>query len=221
MKAAPVAAANRRFSEDRQVEHRRAAAALDQHEQRQQHDARRRGPTSTTGSSQPDRPPREIPSTSPVRPATNVSVPSGSKPRTLSGFASSCRMSRPTAQPASASGTLNQKTHCQRDRDERAAEHRADHEPDRGDHHVRAHRDAELLARERVGDERGGVREQERARRRPAGSATGSAACRRPRSRRRARRARRRRSRRRRRACGRTGPTGGPHVSTSTVEAIM
>ena len=49
-----------------------------------------------------------------------------------------------------------------RDRDERAAEHRPEHEPDRGDHRVRPHRQAELLARERVGDERGGVGEQER-----------------------------------------------------------
>jgi hypothetical protein len=50
-----------------------------------------------------------------------------------------------------------------RDRDERSAEHRPDHEADGGDHHVRAHREAELLLRERVGDERTRVREQEGA----------------------------------------------------------
>ena len=50
-----------------------------------------------------------------------------------------------------------------RDRHQRAAEHRPDHEPDRRDHRVRAHRQPELLARERVGDQRGGVGEQERA----------------------------------------------------------
>ena len=51
---------------------------------------------------------------------------------------------RPRGSRSRPSGTLNQKTHCQRDRDERAAEHRADHEPDRGDHRVRAHREPEL-----------------------------------------------------------------------------
>ena len=48
------------------------------------------------------------------------------------------------------------------DRDERAAEHRPEHEPDRGDHGVRPHGEAELLAREGVRDQRGGVGEQER-----------------------------------------------------------
>src|SRR5581483_1562822 len=47
------------------------------------------------------------------------------------------------------------------DRDERAAEHGADDEADRGDHRVRAHREPELLLAERVGHERGGVREEE------------------------------------------------------------
>jgi hypothetical protein len=41
--------------------------------------------------------------------------------------------------------------------------HRADHESDGGDHRVRAHRQAELLAREGVGHDRGRVREQEGA----------------------------------------------------------
>ena len=69
---------------------------------------------------------------------------------------------RPRPRRRAPSGTLNQNTHCQRDRDERAAEHRPEHEADRGDHRVRAHREAELLAREGVRDERGGVGEQER-----------------------------------------------------------
>jgi hypothetical protein len=49
------------------------------------------------------------------------------------------------------------------DRDEHAAEHRPEHEPDRRDHRVGAHRQPELLARERVRHERGGVGEQERS----------------------------------------------------------
>ncbi len=49
------------------------------------------------------------------------------------------------------------------DGDQRAAEHRAEHEADGGDHRVGAHRQPELIVRERVGDQRGGVGEQERA----------------------------------------------------------
>ncbi len=40
-------------------------------------------------------------------------MPSRSKPRTLSRLESSCRTSAPQPAPASASGTLNQKTQCQ------------------------------------------------------------------------------------------------------------
>src|SRR2546423_1179873 len=47
--------------------------------------------------------------------------------------------------------------------DQHAAEHRPENQADRGDHRVRAHRDAELLARERVGDQRAGIGEEERA----------------------------------------------------------
>ena len=57
-------------------------------------------------------PPRETPSTRPVRPTTNVIVPSRSRPRTESGSASSCSTSPAQRLPASASGTLNQKTQC-------------------------------------------------------------------------------------------------------------
>ena len=49
------------------------------------------------------------------------------------------------------------------DADQRAAEHRADHQADRGDHRVGAHRHAELLAREGVGHEGGAVGEDEGA----------------------------------------------------------
>ena len=48
-----------------------------------------------------------------------------------------------------------------RDRDERAAEHGAEHEADCSDHRVGAHRKPELLSREGVCHERGGVCEQE------------------------------------------------------------
>ena len=99
-------------------------------------------------------------------------VPGRSRPRTASGLASSRRTSAPHAR-------RQPERHVEPehprpvDRDERAAEHRPEHEADRRDHRVRPHRDAELLARERVGDERGGVGEQERRRRCPAGCARG------------------------------------------------
>ena len=47
------------------------------------------------------------------------------------------------------------------DRDQHPAEDRSEDEADRRDHRVRPHRQAELALREGVGDERGGVREQE------------------------------------------------------------
>ena len=50
-----------------------------------------------------------------------------------------------------------------RDRDQDPAEHGPEHEPDSGDHRVRAHRESQLFARERVGDERGRVGEQQGA----------------------------------------------------------
>ncbi len=49
------------------------------------------------------------------------------------------------------------------DGDQRATENRADHEADRRDHRVGAHRHTELLARKRVGHDRCGVGEQESA----------------------------------------------------------
>ena len=61
--------------EDRQVEHRRAAVALDQHEERQQDDA-----GDEPADRRPGRPSRSgrrgrCPSTRPVSPTTNITVP--------------------------------------------------------------------------------------------------------------------------------------------------
>ena len=91
------------------------------------------------------------------------------------------------------------------DLDQRAAEHRPEDEADARDHHVGAHRDAELLAGEGVGDQRAGVGEQQRAAdalHDPPEDQVGAAG--------REARAQRgggedARSRRRRRACGRRG----------------
>ena len=69
----------------------------------------------------------------------------------------------PRAPPASASGTLNQKTQCQEIATRAPPSTGPMHEPDRGDHRVRAHRQAELLAREGVGDQGGAVGEDEGA----------------------------------------------------------
>ena len=170
--------------EDRQVEHRRPVVALDQHEDRQQHDAdhdpadrQRVAPAVQARRARARRRARS------ARPRT-TSTPGMSKPRTRSGLASSRRIEPAHSEPSSANGTLNQNTQCQEMRDERAAEHRPDHEADGGDHRVGAHRQPELLARERVGDQRGGVGEQERAADPLQRRARRSAPSRRPRSRR-------------------------------------
>ena len=156
---------------------------------------------------QPVSPPFESASTSPVRPMTNVVTPSRSRPRSSLRPGRSSSTRKPQMQPIRPNGTLNQKTHCHDDVDERAAEHRSDHEPDRGDHRVRAHREAELSLREGVGDERGGVREEEGAADalQDAPEDQLGAAAREARAER--GRARRPRSRARTRACGRRGPT--------------
>src|SRR4051794_35763713 len=70
-------------------------------------------PPTTTGSFQPTRPPLETASTRPVSPATNVVTPAASSPRTESGLESSRSTTAPQAAAARPSGTLNQKTHCQ------------------------------------------------------------------------------------------------------------
>ncbi len=120
-------------------------------------------PPITSGSPQPEMPPLEIPSTSPVRPIRNVIVPAKSNLRVL-GAAAELAQHQPRPGAAGERERDVEPEHpVPRDRDQRAAEHRADHQADRGDHRVGAHRQAELLARERVGDDRGRVGEQERA----------------------------------------------------------
>ena len=112
MKAAPVAAANMRL---RKIERSSMGAAtrpsITTNSGSSTAAAARL--TITTSLSHPDSPPFDTPSTSPVRPSTNVSVPSGSRPRSSSRLASSPSTSPPHRLPASASGTLNQNTHCQ------------------------------------------------------------------------------------------------------------
>ena len=129
---------------------------------------------------------------------------------------------RPRARRAQPSGTLNQNTHCQPIVTSAPPSTGPSTSPIAATIvFVPIARPSSSL-RERVGDERGRVREQERARRRPAAirqqDQLGAA-------RREAGAERRQRehdeARRRRRACGRTGRTGGPAVSTSTVDAMM
>ena len=112
MNAAALAAANRRFLNTlRSSMGARERRSMKIHAGSSAAAAAR--PPSTIGSFQPLRPPRETPSTSPVKPIRNALVPSTSKPRTVSGFASSRSTRAPHAAPASASGTLNQNTQCQ------------------------------------------------------------------------------------------------------------
>ena len=111
MKAAAVAAAKSRFLK---IE-RSSIGARTRDSMRTKSGSRTAAATRlqmTTGSSQPEMPPLEMPNTSPVRPTTNVTVPSRSSPRCSSGLASSFRTSQPHSAPARAKGTLNQNTHC-------------------------------------------------------------------------------------------------------------
>ncbi len=112
MKAAALAAANRRLrNRVRSSIGARERRSITTHSGSSTAAAAR--PAITTGLFQPLMPPFETPSTSPVKPITNVRVPSTSKPRTSSGLASSRRITAPQAAPARASGTLNQNTQCQ------------------------------------------------------------------------------------------------------------
>ena len=111
----------------------------------------------------PVKPPFDSARTNPVNPTTNVDVPSRSSPRSWSRPEISCSTRYAHAEPIRPKRDVEPEDPRPVDRDERAAEYRPDDEPDRGDHRVRPHREAELLLRERVGDERGRVREQERA----------------------------------------------------------
>ena len=161
MNAAPVAAANRRFSKIvRSSIGARPWRSISTNSGSSTTPAIR--PPITTGSFQPLMPPLETPSVEPGqagderRGAEDVEPAVGVAPGELVEHA------------VPPGGAEQRERHVEpehpvpRDRDERAAEHRPEHEPDRGDHRVRPHREAELLARERVGDERGGVGEQER-----------------------------------------------------------
>ena len=161
MNAAPLAAANRRL---RKISRSSIGAferrSISTHSGSSTAAAAR--PPITIGSFQPLSPPRETPSTRPVRPTTKVLVPSTSIAAHRVGFGELAQ-----DQPAPG-GAGERERHVEPehpvpgDRHERAAEHRAEHEADRGDHRVGAHREAEFLLGEGVGDERGGVREQER-----------------------------------------------------------
>ena len=120
-------------------------------------------PPMTSALFHPDRPPFESASTSPVSPTTNVDVPSEVEPA-LGVPAGDLVQDEVRPRGAEQAERDVEPEHPRPvDRDERAAEHRADDEADRGDHRVRAHREPELLLRERVRDERGRVREEERA----------------------------------------------------------
>ena len=107
--------------------------------------------------------PLETPSTSPVSPIRNVSVPGMSNDLSSDRPVSSRRIRNAHKLPASANGTLNQNTQCHEISDERASEHGPDHQAHGGDHRVGPHRQPELLAREGVCHDRRSVREQERA----------------------------------------------------------
>ena len=113
MKAAAVAAANRRLLEDAQVEHRRARAALDQHPSGQQHGGGHE-PADHDASFQPDEPA--------ARDAEHEAGEAEHEGRSCRARHSRapCRVwraragpARPRRAPASASGTLNQNTQCQ------------------------------------------------------------------------------------------------------------
>ena len=98
--------------EDREVEHRRPHAGLDEHEQRQEH-GRSDHPPITAGESQPDSPPLETPNTRPVRPIRNVAC--RSRQMTCRSSDRSTRAAPPTPRRrrAAPNGTLNQNTQCQ------------------------------------------------------------------------------------------------------------
>ncbi len=119
-------------------------------------------PAMTSQLFHPVRPPFESASTSPVSPTTNVDVPS--EVEAAFGVAPGDLVQHEVCPRGADEAERHVEPEHPRpaDRDERAAEHRPDDEADSGDHGVRPHREAELLLRECVGDERGGVREQER-----------------------------------------------------------
>ena len=90
-----------------------------------------------------------------------VTVPSTSYPRTASGLASSRRIRAPHAAPASASGTLNQNTQCQEIATSAPPSTGPSTSPIAATIVLAPIARPELLLGEGVGDERGGVGEDE------------------------------------------------------------
>ena len=90
-------------------------------------------------------------------------MPGTSRPRWVSGTASSRRTRGGPGGAEQGDRNVEPEDPVPGDADQGAAEDRADHQADRGDHRVGAHRHAELLAREGVGDEGGAVGEDEGA----------------------------------------------------------
>ena len=147
--------------EQREVEHRGARAALDQHPDRQQHGRR----------CQADDHDRVVPATEPAArdPQHQAGEAEDESDVAEDVIATHLIWSDELAQDQRAPGGSGQREgHVEPehpmpgDRHQGAAEYRADRQPDRGDHRVGAHREAEFLLGEGVGDKGGGVGEQER-----------------------------------------------------------
>ena len=120
-------------------------------------------PTITTGSSQPLMPPRETPSTRPGQARDEGDGPEQVEAAVGVRLGELAEDEAAPQRPGEPERDVEPEHPLPRDRHERAAEHRPEDEADGGDHRVGPHRQAELLAREGVGDQRGGVGEQERA----------------------------------------------------------
>ena len=150
--------------EDREVEHRRAPTRPSiTTKQRQTARRPRSARRSRPGCSSPRDRPSRAPSTNPVSPNRNVSCRARRSCGPRSSLSARAGSYHAHALPNQRQRDVEPEHPVPADRDQRPAEHRADHEPNRGDHRVGPHRQPELLARERVGDDRGRVREQERA----------------------------------------------------------
>ena len=147
--------------EEREVEHRVARAALDDDEERQQHrgrhqrhDRQRVGPAHDAAARDAEREAGQADDERERAPPVEALLPLR-RHELAQDERRPCRSEQAERQ-------VEPEDPVPGDGDERAAEHRPDDEADGGDHDVRAHRQAELLARERVGDERRGVGEDQR-----------------------------------------------------------
>ncbi len=145
----------------RQVEHRCPRAALDQDPQRQQHG---RG-------GQADDHDRVVPAAEPAlrdaqhEPGQADDERAGAEhveAADLVGLGELAQDQRAPGRAREGERDVEPEHPVPGDRHQRAAEHGAEHQPDGRDHRVGAHRQPELLLGERVGDQRGGVGEQER-----------------------------------------------------------